>query len=108
MSAIELNIYKKNNKKEIEKTYSVEGYELMLGTVEDFMDVIDIEKLGDNIEAAKMLLKCYKQLMPLLKDIFPEVTDEELKRVKVNELVGTFMQLGTAIVEGFDVLKKGN
>lgn len=108
MSAIELNIYKKNNKKEIEKTYSVEGYELMLGTVEDFMDVIDIEKLGDNIEAAKMLLKCYKQLMPLLKDIFPEVTDEELKRVKVNELVRTFMQLGTAIVEGFDVLKKGN
>lgn len=108
MATIELKIYKKDSKKEIEKTYSVEGYELMLGTVEDFMNVIDIEKLGDNIEAAKMLLKCYKQLMPLLKDIFPEVTDEELKRVKVNELVETFMQLGKAIIEGFDVLKKGN
>ena len=108
MATIELKIYKKDSKKEIEKTYSVEGYELMLGTVEDFMSVIDIEKLGDNIEAAKMLLKCYKQLMPLLKDIFPEVTDEELKRVKVNELVETFMQLGKAIIEGFDVLKKGN
>ena len=108
MATIELKINKKDSKKEIEKTYSVEGYELMLGTVEDFMSVIDIEKLGDNIEAAKMLLKCYKQLMPLLKDIFPEVTDEELKRVKVNELVETFMQLGKAIIEGFDVLKKGN
>lgn len=108
MATIELKIYKKDSKKEIEKTYSVEGYELMLGTVEDFMNVIDIEKLGDNIEAAKMLLKCYKQLMPLLKDIFPEVTDEELKRVKVNELVETFMQLGKAIIEGFDILKKGN
>lgn len=108
MATIELKIYKKDSKKEIEKTYSVEGYELMLGTVEDFMNVIDIEKLGDNIEAAKMLLKCYKQLMPLLKDIFPEVTDEELKRVKVNELVETFMQLGKAIIEGFNVLKKGN
>lgn len=108
MAQIELNVYKKNSKKEIEKTYSVEGYELMLGTVEDFMSIIDAEKLGDNIEAAKMMLKCYKQLMPLLKDIFPEITDDELKRVKVNELVGTFMQVGACIIDGFDVLKKGN
>ena len=108
MAQIELNVYKKNSKKEIEKTYSVEGYELMLGTVEDFMTIIDAEKLGDNIEAAKMMLKCYKQLMPLLKDIFPDITDDELKRVKVNELVGTFMQVGACIIDGFDVLKKGN
>ena len=108
MAQIELNVYKKDSKKEIEKTYSVEGYELMLGTVEDFMSIIDAEKLGDNIEAAKMMLKCYKQLMPLLKDIFPEITDDELKRVKVNELVGTFMQVGACIIDGFDVLKKGN
>ena len=105
---IELNIYKKGSKKEIEKTHRVEGYELMLGTVDDFMNIIDLEKLADKGEAAKMLTKCYRQLMPLLKDIFPEVTDEELKRVKVNELVKTFMQVGTAIVDGFDVLKQGN
>ena len=105
---IELNVYKKDSKKDIEKTYRVEGYELMLGTVEDFMNIIDIEKLSNNVEAAKMLMKCYKQLMPLLKDIFPTITDDELKRVKVNELIGTFMQVGTAIIEGFDVLKQGN
>lgn len=108
MATIALNIYKADNKQEIEKTYTVEGYELMLGTVEDFIGIIDIEKLADNIEAAKMLLKCYKQLIPLLKDIFPEVTDAELKRVKVNELVETFKQVGAAIIEGFGVLKTGN
>ena len=108
MATISLNIYKEDNKKEIEKTYSVEGYELMLGTVEDFMSVIDIDKLGDNIEAAKMLLKCYKQLTPLLLDIFPDVTEEELKRVKVNELIETFKQVGAAIIDGFGFLKQGN
>ena len=108
MATISLNVYKKDSKTEVEKTYQVEGYELMLGTVEDFMAIIDIDKLGDNIEAAKMLLKCYKQLMPLLKDIFPDITDDELKRVKVNELVETFKQVGAAIVEGFGVLKQGN
>lgn len=105
---IELNVYKKDSKKDIEKTYRVEGYELMLGTVEDFMNIIDVEKLSNNVEAAKMLMKGYRQLMPLLKDIFPTITDDELKRVKVNELIGTFMQVGTAIIEGFDVLKQGN
>ena len=108
MAMIELNIYKADSKNEVEKKYTVDGYELMLGTVEDFISIIDIDKLGDNIEAAKMLLKCYRQLMPLLKDIFPDITDDELKRVKVNELVETFKQVGTAVVEGFGVLKKGN
>ena len=105
---IELKVYKEGSKKEVEKTYQAEGYELMLGTVEDFMNIIDIEKLGDNIEAAKMLMNGYKQLMPLLKDIFPDITDDELKRVKVNELVVTFKQVGAAIIDGFGVLKQGN
>lgn len=108
MAQIELKIYKENSKKEIEKKYTVDGYELMLGTVEDFMSIIDVEKIGDKTEAAKMLLKCYKQLMPLIKDIFPEVSDEELRRVKVPELVEMFMQVGAAIVDGFGVLKTGN
>lgn len=108
MATISLNVYKKDSKTEVEKTYQVEGYELMLGTVEDFMAIIDIDKLGNNIEAAKMLLKCYKQLKPLLKDIFPELTDDEMRCVKTNELVETFKQVGAAIVEGFGVLKQGN
>ena len=108
MAQIELKVYKENDKKIIEKTYTADGYELMLGTVEDFMSIIDVEKLGDKTEATKMLFKCYKQLIPLIKDIFPEVTDAELRHVKVPELVEMFMQVGAAIVEGFGVLKTGN
>ena len=105
---IELKIYEKGNKKKVEKTYKVDGYELMLGTVEDFMNIIDIDKIDDNMELAKMVLKCYKQILPLLMDIFPDATEEELKRTKVDELVVTIKQVGTSIVEGFGVLKQGN
>lgn len=108
MSVIKLNIYKKDNKKEIEKTLTADGYELMLGTVEDFMNVIDIEKVGDSTEVAKMVVKGYSQIKPLLKDIFPELTDEDFKHVKVNDLVRTIIQLGTAVVESLDTLKTGN
>ena len=47
MSTIKLNIYKADVKNEIEKTYEVEGYDLMFGTVEDFIGVIDLEKMND-------------------------------------------------------------
>ena len=105
---ITLTIYKQGSKKEIEKTYEAEGYDLMLGTVEDFMQIIDVNKMGDSMEVAKMITKGYGKLKPLLKDVFPEVTDEELNRTKVAELVKTIMQIGLAIGDSLKELKSGN
>ena len=71
MNILRLNIYKKGDNSKIEKTLEAEGYDLMLGTVEDFMEIIDIDKLNDKNEVAKMAVKGYKQLKPLIMDIFP-------------------------------------
>ena len=108
MAEIALKIYKAENKNEVEKTYKADGYDLMLGTVEDFMSILDIDKMTDNIAVAKMVVKGYGQLKPLLKDVFPGITDEELNRVKVQELVQTIMQIGLSIIESLKELKPGN
>lgn len=108
MATITLNIYKKDNKKEIAKTYTAEGYELMLGTVDDFLAIFDPDKLGDNIAIAKMILEAYGQIKPLLLDVFPELTDEEFRQIKINELVNVIGELGVAVVETFNELRKGN
>lgn len=108
MSEITLNVYKAENKNEVEKTYTANGYDLMLGTVEDFMNILDLDKMGDQIEVAKMVVKGYGQIKPLLKDVFPELTDEELKRIKVPELVQTIVQIGLSIVDSLKELKPGN
>lgn len=108
MSTLKLNIYDRENKKEIAKTYTAESYELMLGTVEDIMEVIDLDKATNNIEIAKMIIKCYQQLKPFLKDIFKGLTDEELKGVKVNELVPLFKDIIQTIIEDISLAKSGN
>lgn len=108
MGEIKLNIYREGSKTEIEKTHTADGYELMLGTVEDFMSVIDIDKLDDNMAVAKMVCKSMAKIKPLMKDIFPGLTDEEFKRVKVNDLVRTVLQVGASIVENLNTLKAGN
>lgn len=107
MATISLNIYKNDNKNEVEKTYTVEGYDLMLGTVEDVLQVIDIEKLNDKQEITKMALKCMKKIKPLLVDIFPGVTDEELNRVKVKELIEVIIDVCAATAETLDLLGQG-
>jgi hypothetical protein len=107
MATISLKITSKEDKKKVDKIYTAEGYDLMLGTVEDFMDIIDIDKLGNNIELAKMVLKGYGQLKPLIMDIFPELTDEEYRRIKVNDLIATVSQIGKSVLENLDILKSG-
>lgn len=109
MATITLNIYKPNNKNEIEKTYTAESYDLMLGTVEDIMQIIDVDKMDDNVEVAKMVIKSYSKLKPFIKDVFPGLTDDELTRVKVKELVPTFIEICKSIIDSLGLIKsQGN
>jgi len=87
MSTIRLNVYGKENKKEVEKTYEVEGYDLLMGTVEDFIKYVDIDKLNDDVEIIKMVIGCLSQIKPLLLDVFEGITEDELKRTKVKEVI---------------------
>lgn len=108
MSTMTLNIYSSEHKNQVEKTYTADTYDLMFGTVEDIINIIDVDKLDDNMAIAGMVIKGWNQLKPFIKDVFEGVTDEELKRVKVKELIPTFAAIFRAIVDSFDLVKSGN
>lgn len=108
MAEITLNIYKATDKKEIEKTYTTKGYKLMYGTVKDFMEIIDLDKIDDNSEVAKMILKGYDQIEPLILDIFPDLLEEELRRTGVDDIVLMIKQTACAIGESLGLLKSKN
>lgn len=80
-----LNIYKNN--KEIEKTYKASEFDLMWGTVEDLISIINIDKLNDDDELAKMFFGALSQVKPLLKEIFPGLTDSEIRKAKAKEMI---------------------
>lgn len=107
MITLKLNIYKEN-KREIEKTLTAEGYELMLGTVEDIMQIIDIDKIDNEAAIAAMVVKGYKQLVPFIKDIFPEATDEDLRHTKVREIITLFKNVVKVIIEDLGLIQSGN
>lgn len=103
---IKLNIFGED--KQIAKTYTAEGYDLMMGTIEDFMEIIDVENLNDTTAVAKMVMKGYKQIKPLMKDVFPGLTDEEFRQIKINNLIEVIVSLGAAVIENLGILKQGN
>ena len=86
---LKLNIYEK---KKIVKTYTAETYDLMFGTVEDLIDLIDLDQLKNGTDAeiiklvGKVIINGMGIIKPLLKDIFEGLTDEELKKTKVSEI----------------------
>lgn len=107
MAEITLNIYKADNKQEIEKKYTIESVDLMFGTVEDILNVVDLDKLNDEKAIAVMIVKAWGQLKPFLKDIFPGLTDEEIKHVKINEMIPLFSEIFRAIGENIGLLVNG-
>lgn len=95
---LKLNIYK--SQKEVAKTYVAQDYEVMYGTVEDLLDLLDLEALNSDagkealLAAVSRILKSRKDVInPLMKDIFPGLTDDELRRTKAVEIVGVIAGL---------------
>lgn len=105
---LKLNIYEK---KKVIKTYTAETYDLMFGTVEDLLDVIDIDNIqaGDRTELLKAIAKVLAHSMdivkPLLKDIFEGLTDEELRNTTLKNIIDV---LAEVIAYSINQLTKGN
>lgn len=87
---IKLPIY---DGKIVDKVYVAESYDIMFGTVEDFIGVLDLESFttGNDSDVVKGVAKAIPgaigMVKPLLKDVFDGLTDEELKRCKLKDII---------------------
>lgn len=95
---LKLNIYK--SQKEIEKTYTADTYDVMMGTVEDLLNALDLDALMGHkgattaaAAASKLVSSGTEMVKPLLKDIFPGLTDEEYRRTKGKEVLAVIVGL---------------
>ena len=96
---MKLNIYA--NQRDIEKTYEADEYDLMFGTVEDVLDVLDglTGKDATNEDFIRVINENRTKLNELLLDIFPDLQPEELRRIKVKELIPLFIDLFSFVQE---------
>lgn len=102
---MKLNIYK--DQKTIEKTYEAETYDIMFGTVEDLFRVLeDVKDISDETQIFEIVRKNWDKVSELLRDIFPGLTKEELRHVKIRELLPLFVELFLMMRESFPSTSK--
>lgn len=105
---MKLNIYKNQN--EVAYTFETDAYDLMYGTVEDVLDILD-EVTGENAtndDLIKAISSNRDKLNDLLLDIFPDATAEDLRNVKVKELIPLFIELFGFVKDSFGESKTKN
>lgn len=99
---MKLNIYANQN--EIEKTFEVDNYDLMWGTVEDLFAILDeIKDPNDNMQVFGVIQRNRRKLNEFLMDIFSAdgLTEDDLRKVKAKELIPLFVDLFTYTVQSF-------
>ena len=87
----DLHIYAED-KKAIAKTYSVESFDLSFGVIRNIMKVLKPDELDitDKKKVGFALLGAWDQVEPLLMDMFPGVTSEELANAHMSNIIDNF------------------
>lgn len=97
------------NPKEVERELVVENYDIMYGTIQDILSLVDdIDSIETNgIVADAKLLETIDKNLPALNNMIKEafyeydLTDEDLRKVKVTELIPLVIDLLSYIKKYF-------
>lgn len=93
---------------DVAKVVTAEAYDIMFGTVEDILGLLDAVGDGsDDSAVIRAVVGNWEKLCKLLLDVFPELNREDLKRIKVREVVPVMIGLFRYVVEGFGGDKSG-
>ena len=99
---LKLNIYKTSALKEVERTLIAEDFKLSTGVCIDLLHLINIDlfegvtalsKEDQFIEIFKIVVNGSDLFMNLLKDVFDGLTDEDIQKTEMTEIVNIIIQI---------------
>lgn len=104
---MKLDIYGKNadGKRIVVKTYEIDSYALMLGPCEDLAAAIDLDDIrtGSDTEIIKavggLIAGSMSTVKNLLKDVFEGITDDEIRNVKITDIVIVLVEIVKYTIE---------
>lgn len=103
MNDLILKIYDDKNKN-IEKTYTASTYDLMFGTVMKLMELLKIEEMDDQLEMLKTIYGAWEEIRVVLAGVYPDVTPDEWRRVRVKELLPLILKIAKfSVTEMFSI-----
>ena len=111
---LRLDIYSKdkvNGKRVIEKTYTANTYDIFWGTVEDFLNILELNnaKTMSNEElisiAFNLMSNAKDQVNELIMDIFDGITEAEIRMAKLSNIVEVLVACFKHAIASINILK---
>lgn len=77
------------------KVYTAETFDVSFGVIDDTIKALNPETVDfeDKLALGKAIMGAWKQVEPILMDLFDGVTHDELRTVKMSNLVGIVKKL---------------
>lgn len=100
-----LNIYDKTGKN-IVRISKADTYDLMFGTVMSLMELVKIEDSDNQLELLKTIVNAWNEITDVLSEVFPDITADEWKYVKVKELMPVILDIAKSAVSETFVIPK--
>ena len=91
MNEIKVNVYGDNN--EIIKTCTAKTASIKFGTIRAIMRVLNVESINDTTELLKTVYGAWGQLVKLLNDCFPDMSEEDWDNVPLPEVYSAVLQI---------------
>lgn len=85
MEILTINVY--DDKDNVVKTAEAQFAEIKFGAVRSVMKLLKVDKIETNIELMEAIADAWEQLVKVLAQIFPDLTEGDFDNVKLSELV---------------------
>lgn len=102
---LKIDIYSGNA---VEKTYTTDDYHLKMGTIEDFFEIIDPDKATDEAAVFGMIAKGFSKLRPLILDVFPDMTDEDFRKIRLEDIIPLVIGILKSVPGMIKNINRGN
>lgn len=109
---LKINIYEKG---QVVKTHRTNDYEVELGICEDLVQILHLEKFTEETlkdisvsEVVNTIIYNFDKFIELLHEIFPELTEEERRHIRLTELKDLFVNLAKYTINNLFNLSRKN
>lgn len=89
METLKINVYDKNEV--VIKTVEAKLVNIKFGTVRKLMAILDIDNVDNTFDIIKSVYDAWDEIKDILSKVFPELTEDELDNVNLNELIPTLL-----------------
>lgn len=87
-----------------DKEYKAQPYELEFGTIRKLMEILKVEDMTNQAQLLKAITEAWDDILEVFRNIFPDVTGEEMDKATVKEVLRVTIEIAKFAVSDIFII----